>query len=549
MKRLTAAVVAATLAACASQEVGHGNTVVADEADDYRISVEIPLGELGADDGAEGRIVKVDELLNERTGFSADDFALDEVVLVARSASGEGGNAELLVLEWRSGLFAVPEGGEEDWFEVRIPAPEDDLGGAWLLDLTGAVTVDTLVAVLEPKPRVVEVVTTQRTRTIYRDLYPRTHYVHWLYDPARYYVYHDYGGWPYRYFIGPWNYRYYDLTYRPYRYHYGPIFRTWHRERGARGYRDGRDIRSGERNRNAAAVSAERRRISPELVKLRRSHPRLRAFRQRPVAGAERQVPIARNPSARTRAAARSTAEAPRPRAAARDRRAMQSDALEHRRVSRVGELRRNRPERRSAGANETAANERVATPRRGYARPASARTESAASTPRRVRRDASVERPRPSARQRAVERPVRRESPRAGAVRSERSAGGSPRLRNAPSQSRNAPVRATAPVRESRAASSPRQVYSRPAPRDLPRQVQRQSSAQPRTIERPVHRTAPPARAQRPAARAEPRPPARQERSSSMRDRSERSSAPQRTRRAAAESSRRDAGPAFERR
>lgn len=542
MKRLTVAAVAASLAACASQEVGHGNTVVADEADDYRISVEIPLGELGADDGAEGRIVKVDELLSERTGFSADDFALDEVVLVARSASGEGGNAELLVLEWRSGLFAVPEGGEEDWFEVRLPAPEDDLGGAWLLDLTGAVTVDTLVAVLEPKPRVVEVVTT-RTRTIYRDLYPRTHYVHWLYDPTRYYVYHDYGGWPYRYFIGPWNYRYYDLAYRPYRYHYGPIFRAWHRERaGARGYRDGRDVRSGERNRNAAAVSAERRRISPELVKLRRSHPRLRTVRQRPVARAERQVPVARNQPART-GVAREAAQAPRPRAVARDRRAIHSDALEHRRVSRVGELRRSRPERRSA-ANEAAANERVAAPRRSYSRPASTSAESAARSPRPVRRDASVERPRPSARQRVVERPARRENPRAAAVRSERSAGGSPRLRNAPSQSRSAPARATAPVRESRAASSPRRVHSR----DVQRQVQRRSSAQPRNIERPARRAAPPARAQRPAARAEPRRAARQERPSSREARTERSSAPTRTRRAA-ESSRRDAGPAFERR
>lgn len=551
MGRITAAIVALPLAACVGQGgIGHSD-VVAEEADDYRVSVEIPLDELGAYDGADGRILKVDELLDERTDFDADDFALDEVVLVARSASGHGGDAELLVLEWRSGLFAVPEGGEDDWFEVRIPAPEEDLGGAWLLDLTGAVTVDMLVAVLEPKPRVVEasrVVTTHRTRTIYRDIYPATHYVHWLYDPARYYIYHDYGGWPYRYFIGPWDYRYYDLTYRPYRYHYGPIYRSRYRERGgARGYRGGREFSTGERSERGAATAAERRRISPELVKLRRNHPRLRTLRQRPAAGAEPQATAARNEPARARGTARRTdvatrrahvagqdaAERPHRRAAVRDQRATTRATREHRSAARVGELRRSHPERRAAATSPNVASPQREFSRREYSRPDLSRREQSSQAPAkraqtpRLSRDASAV--RPNSRQRAFERPAHRESAPVRAA--------APAPRNA-GKAQESSARATAP--------NPRRVYTRPAPRDLPRQVQRRSSVQPRAVERPrpVRRAAEPASAQRPAARTETRRAVRQEPRPSAAPRSERAPAP-RTGTATAESRR----PVFERR
>ena len=276
-----ASFLALSLTACVSQ----GPPVLAqsagaDETEDYRISVEIPLEELQV---SQAELLKVNELLDERTGFNAEDFQLDEVVLIARSNDETGANAELLVLEWRSGQVAIPSGGENDWFEVRVPAPAQDNGGAWLLDITGAATVDLLVAVLEPRSHMAEQLATprtaHRTRTIYRDrvVYPSTHVSYWIYEPARYYTVHYHGTWPYRYFIGSWDYRYYDLTYRPHRHHYGPIYRprphgrSGHRHRGRRGWNA--DVRSGN--------TAGSRRISPELVQLRRNHPHLRLLRQR----------------------------------------------------------------------------------------------------------------------------------------------------------------------------------------------------------------------------------------------------------------------------
>ena len=283
MKSLATAstsLLAVSLAACVSQGQPAHTQAGVDATEDYRISVEIPLEELQV---AGAEILKVNELLAERTGFNAEDFQLDEVVLIARSDAEGDANAELLVLEWRSGQVAIPPGGEEDWFEVRVPAPDEDNGGAWLLDITGAATVNLLVAVLEPRPAVVEKIahtkTVYRTRTVYRDraVYPRSYHSYWIYEPSRYYTVHYHGIWPYRYFIGPWDSRYYDLAYRPYRYHYGPIYRSHRHSRpghryGHRGVRDAH-------GRSGAAVAS--RRISADLVRLRRDHPRLRVMHQR----------------------------------------------------------------------------------------------------------------------------------------------------------------------------------------------------------------------------------------------------------------------------
>lgn len=269
----TASCAALALAACASQ--GGVADPIAEEAD-YRVSVEIPLGGMHV---AEGEILKVNELLDERTDFDANDFLLDEVVLVARSNAETEASAELLVVEWRSGQVAIPAGDEEAWYEVRVPAPGEDLGGAWLLDIVGDATVDMVVAVLEPRPeRVAEARTVYRTTTVYRSAPVRE--VYWIYDPARYYVYHYYGAWPYRYFVGPWSYRYYDLAYRPYRYHYGPLLRPriW-RDRDWRDRGRPRSQRPrADRNVVDAAPRAQPRRIAPELVQLRRAHPRLRVL-------------------------------------------------------------------------------------------------------------------------------------------------------------------------------------------------------------------------------------------------------------------------------
>lgn len=272
MKRSIAMSSVLLLTACANQVDG-GRQAEATGHEDYRISVEIPLQNMQIEEDA---ILKVDELLSERTHFKASDFHLDEVVLVGRGEGGEG-NAELLVLEWRSGRFAVPEGEADEWYEVRIPAPSEDLQGAWLLDITGAVTVDFLVAVLEPRPPVVEVAKTTTRRSAVYSSAPTVHHTHWIYEPSRYYIYHYHDVWRYRYFIGPWSYRYYDLGYRPYRFHYGPLFRPYRLYR-SRSYGQWRNRGYGDEAAPRRATAAAPRRIDPQLVKLRRSHPRLRTF-------------------------------------------------------------------------------------------------------------------------------------------------------------------------------------------------------------------------------------------------------------------------------
>ena len=286
MKRFTALTCLAALmplAACATTVTETNYRSV--DADDYRISVEIPL------DGTEfedEQILRVNELLDERTEFDSSDFQLDEVVLVARSERGAGdpdvaGQAELLVLEWRSGAFDIPPGSEGDWYEVRIPAPDEDPGGAWLLDVTGDVAVDFLVVVMEPRPRVVAEKTVYRTRTVYRTIDGHRHAypTYWIYDPTRYYVYHYYDDlWPYRYFTGVWDFRYYHVGFRPH-YHrfgiyHGPHYDTvvW-RDRyrsDRRRYRHGRDAVAWKLHDAGDARPRAR------YEALKRGNVRLRAF-------------------------------------------------------------------------------------------------------------------------------------------------------------------------------------------------------------------------------------------------------------------------------
>ena len=151
MKQFTAfACLAALVPAAACATTSTTTTYRSVPQDDYRISVEIPLD---GTEFADEQILRVNELLDERTEFDSSDFQLDEVVLVARSEGQTSdrdvaGRAELLVLEWRSGAFDIPAGSEGDWYEVRIPAPDEDPGGAWLLDVTGDVAVDFLVVVM-----------------------------------------------------------------------------------------------------------------------------------------------------------------------------------------------------------------------------------------------------------------------------------------------------------------------------------------------------------------------------------------------------------------
>ena len=280
--------------------------VVAQEADpeQYRISVEIPVDDVTVDWGEN---LDVDALLDERTSFTASDFHLREVVLIARSR--RGGSAELLLDEWASGAVDIPEGSAESWYEVRIPAADvGEAGVEWVLDFSGALDLNLLVAVLEPRSallaaatatvreavvedeiptdqpgappaepsvevvqsvEVVEPVTATptvvkevavveqpvyRTQTVYRyvDRPVYRYRVSWIYDPARYYVFSDYGGWTYRYFPGTWDWRCYNPSFRlPVRHHH---HHDRHRHRadrhdGRRYERRDRDDRRGDRDR------------------------------------------------------------------------------------------------------------------------------------------------------------------------------------------------------------------------------------------------------------------------------------------------------------
>ena len=206
--------------------------------EDPRVSVEIPLDGPLRVEGAD--LLRVNELLEARTEFAVADFRLREVVLLARSEAETAGEAELLIMDWRSGEFEIPAAAKDEWYEVRLPAPEEDVTGAWLLDLLGDLTVDMLVAVLEPRPTAAAKHSSLRARTVYRvvDNRPTEVITRWVHSPSYYRVYHYHHGWPYRYYWGEWRY---SLAYR----HARP-----HRKHGHRHHR-----------------------------KLRRVHPRLRADR------------------------------------------------------------------------------------------------------------------------------------------------------------------------------------------------------------------------------------------------------------------------------
>ena len=281
-----------------SEVVPQANSEVVPEADpeQYRISVEIPVDDVTI---ARGENLDVDAMLDERTAFAAADFHLREAVLVARSR--RGGSAELLIGEWASGAVDIPLGDAGSWYEVRIPAADvDDAGVEWVVDFTGALDLNLLVVVLEPRaallaaatatvrevvidePVVVEDPSVEvvqavevvepavatptvvrevavveqpvyRTETVYRyvDRPVYRYRVSWIYDPARYYVFRDYGGWTYRYFPGTWDWRCYNLSFRlPSHHHH----RDSHRHRADRHDRRrfdrrDRDDHRGDRDR------------------------------------------------------------------------------------------------------------------------------------------------------------------------------------------------------------------------------------------------------------------------------------------------------------
>ena len=278
---------------------------VASQADpeQYRISVEIPVDDVTIE---RGENLDVDALLDERTSFTASDFHLREVVLIARSR--RGGSAELLVGEWASGAVDIPEGTVESWYEVRIPAADvGEAGVEWVVDFTGTLDLNLLVAVLEPRSallaaatatvrevavedntpvvqpeeplaepsvevvqsvEVVEPVTATptvvrevavveqpvyRTQTVYRyvDRPVFSYRVSWIYDQARYYVFRNHGGWTYRYFPGTWDWRCFNPSFRlPIRHYHHDRNRHRADRHDGRRYerRDRDDHRHGDRD-------------------------------------------------------------------------------------------------------------------------------------------------------------------------------------------------------------------------------------------------------------------------------------------------------------
>ena len=273
------------------------------DPEEYRISVEIPVDDVTI---SRGENLDVDAMLDERTAFAATDFHLREIVLIARAR--RGGSAELLIDEWASGAVDIPLGDTGAWYEVRIPAADvGDAGVEWVVDFTGALDLNLLVAVLEPRSallaaatatvrevvvedevpvdksgvaladpsvevvQAVEVVEpaatpstvvqevaiveqpVYHTRTVYRyvDRPIYRYRVSWIYDPARYYVFRDYGGWTYRYFPGTWDWRYYNPSFRLPRHHHHRDNRRHRADRndGRRFDRRDRDDHRGDRDR------------------------------------------------------------------------------------------------------------------------------------------------------------------------------------------------------------------------------------------------------------------------------------------------------------
>jgi len=278
----------------------------AEEGDALTLSVEIPVDDVSIVDGAH---VAVDELLDTRTGFTAADFHLREVVMIARSK--DDASVRLVVDQWASDEIGIPQGVDDFWYEVRIPATTDDSepGVAWLVDFTGSVDLNLLVAILEPRtgvvpvaaatvrkvalsepvpdgdadstaaappggpvvasheavegtggepivtPTVVEIVERPVYRTIYREVErPRvvsTYHVSWIHDPAHHYVFHRHNRWSYRYFAGSWDWRCYDLNFRhPRHHHHRNRSHDGHRHRSHRDDRHRSDRRHrGDRDR------------------------------------------------------------------------------------------------------------------------------------------------------------------------------------------------------------------------------------------------------------------------------------------------------------
>lgn len=205
----------------------------------YYVSVEIPLEEHAYPDGAS---LRLDRLVDRRTGFDSDHFHLRELVLIVRSAGAA--HAELRVHGETSESIAIPEGDSDEWWEVRIPAPTERHGGVWRLYLTGDVALDQIVAVMEPRERYAARYqtpekTAKRYASVARRYHPDTYYtyypphlrsgttVHYVHN--HHYDYYGYRTWYPRY-ASPWVRRYDPLI----SFHYYTVLPGWRHDHRVR---------------------------------------------------------------------------------------------------------------------------------------------------------------------------------------------------------------------------------------------------------------------------------------------------------------------------
>lgn len=441
-------------------------------ADETRMSVEIPLQDALRVTGAE--LLRVNDLLDERTEFEAKNFRLAELVLVARSEAATAGEAELLIMDWRSGEFDIPAATKGEWYEVRIPAPEEHVVGSWLLDLVGDVTVDMLVAVLEPSPEAAALYSAPEARTVYRVVDGRRAKVttRWVHSPHYYHVYHYHHGWPYRYFWGDWHY---ELVYRPHFSHY--------RYRHYRHHDGHRQVR--HKLRDSRRHHRKLRRVHPRARVIVREH---RADRARHTHRTERRTPRAAprrdnhpNRHLRPRRGERQHASARAP-APARTVTVRTRNGTAVRR----GDVARPLPNRGDYV--------RTAPSRSSRQAPRATATQPRAQTTRRAAEPATV---RPLPRQREF---VRRPAPRPAVAPVERSVQ-APAVRQFPQRPADSLSRRTAAPPPAPQPATPRPVPTR---RDFDRSPPRQA-----TYPRPQRAPAPPRTEVRPRPQPQAAPPA----------------------------------------
>ena len=202
----------------------------------YYVSVEIPIEEHDYPDGASLRL--------DRLGGSPHGLRLRPLpparARADRPLQRRSAHAELRVHGETSESIDIPEGDEDEWWEVRIPAPTERYGGVWRLYLSGDVALDQVVAVMEPRERYAaryqspKKVASRYSARPYRSSSYYTYYTPSRYDNVTVHHHHypRYGYWGYRTwyprYASPWVRRYDPLV----SFHYYTVLPGWRHDYG-----------------------------------------------------------------------------------------------------------------------------------------------------------------------------------------------------------------------------------------------------------------------------------------------------------------------------